>query len=95
MRPGQVYMTDALSFTQKDVVGIAELFKQQGGWGSIPAVKLYEKNGLYYVIDGNHRVKAARCACLDSLEYDLLCESELRNIYPNYDPDNIEASAAE
>ena len=95
MKPGQVYMTDALSWYQNDVVELTKIFKDQGNWGNIPKVKLFEKNGRYYLIDGNHRVKAARNASLSYLEYDLLSESDVKRYYPNYNTDNIEASAVE
>jgi hypothetical protein len=45
MRPGQVYMTLELSWYQSDVVALIKAFKDQGGWGNIPKVKLFEKNG--------------------------------------------------
>lgn len=88
-------MTDSLSWYDSNVKALTKIFEEQGGWGDVPKVKLFEKNGCYYVIDGNHRVKAARGASLSHLEYDLLSESDVNRYYPNYNTDNIEASAVE
>jgi ParB-like nuclease domain len=48
------------------------------GWKG-PPVKVFEQGGVKYVLDGHHRLAAAREAGLTSVPYETVGESELRS----------------
>lgn len=51
--------------SQEKVDEFAAVFKDLGNWGDFDPIKVFEHNGNKYVLDGHHRLAAARKANID------------------------------
>lgn len=80
-------MLENFSFYDSTVVSLSEKITSQGGYGDIDPPKVFSKGGKTFLIDGNHRVKAARGCKLSWIPTNPISESQLRGY--GYDPETI------
>ena len=78
MDPNSLALMETFSHRDKTVESLRKLF-QQNGWVDIDSVEIYTHQGTSYVINGNHRVIAARQAQLDYVSVVEITESQLRS----------------
>jgi ParB-like chromosome segregation protein Spo0J len=74
------------------VASLREKF-QNDGWDNVPIIQVYREGGTVYVINGNHRVVAARQAGLSSVPVLYLDEDGLKSY--GYEPDRLVLECAE
>ncbi|GHV58762.1 hypothetical protein FACS1894182_11770 [Bacteroidia bacterium] len=76
-KPYNFYRLESLAASeQKAVDDIVYVFKSQGNWGNVEPIKVFEYNGNKYVLDGHHRLAAAKKANID-VKYVLIPESQI------------------
>jgi ParB-like nuclease domain len=76
MNPNKLYMTEKFSNWDETVNNYFKEMKENG-YGEFPPVLIYNLGGNHYVIDGNHRVKAARWASINWIPVEYANDSDL------------------
>ena len=86
MNPNSLYMTENFSNRDEKVNSFYNEMKANG-YGSFPAILVFKDGSTVYVLNGNHRVKAARWASINWVPLEYASESDL----PNWGFRNLEA----
>ena len=78
MNPNSLTLMETFSFRDRKVESLRTLF-QTSGWGNVGAVEIFTHCGKSFVINGNHRVIAARQAGLTHIPTIEISVSQLRS----------------
>jgi ParB-like nuclease domain len=76
MNPKNLYMTEDFSNRDERVNNFFNEMKANG-YGKFPPVLVFKDGNIVYVLDGNHRVKAARWASISWIPVEYASESDL------------------
>jgi hypothetical protein len=87
MNPKNLYMLENFSYSDPTVVHFSSQIEKNGDFEGIDPPKVYTTGGKTYVVDGNHRVKAARGCSLSWIPVNHINDAELRGY--GYNPDTI------
>ena len=80
-------MLENFSYSDSTVVHFSNQIEKNGGFEGIDPPKVYAKDGKTYVVDGNHRVKAARGCNVSWIPLDYVNDTQLKGY--GYNPDTI------